>query len=196
MSNTVSEHKAALFLAALFLANGFETIEALTVADVLFRAGIPCTKVSVNSTPVVVTSHNVTVVADTTIDHLNWDEYNMLILPGGVPGTPNLRACAPLMKQVVRFHREGKLIAAICAAPSIFANLGLLGGIRAACNPTVEQILLDNGADLVKENAVTSGNIITSRAMGTAIPFALAIVEYCQGREAADKLGRNILYYQ
>ena len=191
MSNTVSEHKAALFLA-----NGFETIEALTVADVLFRAGIPCTKVSVNSTPVVVTSHNVTVVADTTIDHLNWDEYDMLILPGGVPGTPNLRACAPLMKQVVRFHREGKLIAAICAAPSTFADLGLLSGIRAACNPSVEQILLDNGADLVKENAVTSGNIITSRAMGTAIPFALAIVEYCQGREAADKLGKNILYYQ
>ena len=162
----------------------------------LFRAGIPCTKVSVNSTPVVVTSHNVTVVADTTIDHLNWDEYDMLILPGGVPGTPNLRACAPLMKRVVRFHREGKLIAAICAAPSIFADLGLLSGIRAACNPSVEQILLDNGADLVKENAVTSGNIITSRAMGTAIPFALAIVEYCQGREAADKLGKNILYYQ
>ena len=186
MSNTVSEHKAALFLA-----NGFETIEALTVADVLFRAGIPCTKVSVNSTPVVVTSHNVTVVADTTIDHLNWDEYDMLILPGGVPGTPNLRACAPLMKRVVRFHREGKLIAAICAAPSIFADLGLLSGIRAACNPSVEQILLDNGADLVKENAVTSGNIITSRAMGTAIPFALAIVD-----EAADKLGKNILYYQ
>ena len=188
MSNTVSEHKAALFLA-----NGFETIEALTVADVLYRAGIPCTKVSVNSSPVVVTSHNVTVVADTTVDHLSWDEYDMLILPGGVPGTPNLRACAPLMKQVVRFHREGKLIAAICAAPSIFAELG---GIRAACNPSVEQILLDNGADLVKENAVTSGNIITSRAMGTAIPFALAIVEYCQGREAADKLGKNILYYQ
>jgi 4-methyl-5(b-hydroxyethyl)-thiazole monophosphate biosynthesis len=120
----------------------------------------------------------------------------MLILPGGVPGTPNLRACAPLMKRVVRFHREGKLIAAICAAPSIFADLGLLSGVRAACNPSVEQILLDNGADLVKENAVTSGNIITSRAMGTAIPFALAIVEYWQGREAADKLGRNILYYQ
>ena len=102
MSNNVSEHKAALFLA-----NGCETIEALTVADVLFRAGIPCTKVSVNSTPVVVTSHNVTVVADTAIDHLNWDEYDMLVLPGGVPGTPNLRACAPLMKQVVSLRIWG-----------------------------------------------------------------------------------------
>ena len=120
----------------------------------------------------------------------------MLVLPGGIPGTPNLRACASLMKQVVRFHREGKMIAAICAAPSIFADLGLLKGVRAACNPSVEQILIDNGAELVRENAVTTGNIITSRAMGTAIPFALAIVEHYKGREAADQLGRNILYYQ
>ena len=191
MSNTVSDRKVALFLA-----NGCETIEALTVADILFRAGIPCTRVSVNSTPVVVTSPNVTVIADTTVDHLNWDEYDMLVLPGGIPGTPNLRACASLMKQVVRFHREGKMIAAICAAPSIFADLGLLKGVRAACNPSVEQILIDNGAELVRENAVTAGNIITSRAMGTAIPFALAIVEHYKGREAADQLGRNILYYQ
>ena len=191
MSNTVSDRKVALFLA-----NGCETIEALTVADILFRAGIPCTRVSVSSTPVVVTSHNVTVIADTTVDHLNWDEYDMLVLPGGIPGTPNLRACASLMKQVVRFHREGKMIAAICAAPSIFADLGLLKGVRAACNPSVEQILIDNGAELVRENAVTTGNIITTRAMGTAIPFALAIVEHYKGREAADQLGRNILYYQ
>lgn len=191
MSNTTSDRRIALFLA-----DGCETIEALTVADLLFRAGIPCTKVSVNATPVVVTSHNVTVVADTTADHLNWDEYDMLVLPGGIPGTPNLRACAPLMKQIVKFHREGKMIAAICAAPSIFADLGLLNGVRAACNPSVEQILIDNGAQLVKENAVTSGNIITSRAMGTAIPFALAIVEHYLGRETADQLGRNILYYQ
>ena len=191
MSNTVSDRKVALFLA-----NGCETIEALTVADILFRAGIPCTRVSVSGTPVVDTSHNVTVIADTTVDHLNWDEYDMLVLPGGIPGTPNLRACASLMKQVVRFHREGKMIAAICAAPSIFADLGLLKGVRAACNPSVEQILIDNGAELVRENAVTAGNIITSRAMGTAIPFALAIVEHYKGKEAADQLGRNILYYQ
>ena len=191
MSNSTTDRKVALFLA-----NGCETIEALTVADLLYRAGIPCTKVSVNSTPVVVTSHNVTVIADTTVDHLNWDEYDMLVLPGGVPGTPNLRACAPLMKQVVRFQREGKMIAAICAAPSIFAQLGLLKGVKAACNPSVEQILVDGGAELVRENAVTTGNIITSRAMGTAIPFGLAIVEHYLGKETADKLGKNIIYYQ
>ena len=87
------------------------------------------------------------------------------------------------------------MIAAICAAPSIFAELGLLRGIRSTCNPGFEQVLIDNGADLVRENAVTTGNIITSRAMGTASPFALAIVEHYQGKEKADALGRNILYY-
>lgn len=191
MSDHVLEHKVALFLA-----NGCETIEALTVADILYRAGIPCTKVSINPTPVVVTSHNVTVTADTTIDHVSFDEYDMIVLPGGIPGTPNLKACRPLMDQVLRFHREGKMIAAICAAPSILAELGLLQGVRSTCNPSVELVLMDNDAELVRENSVTAGNIITSRAMGTAIPFALAIVEHYQGKEKADALGRNILYYQ
>ena len=195
MMNSSSEHNSE-HKVALFLADGCETIEALTVADILFHAGIPCTKVSVSATPVVVSSHKVTMIADTTVDHLAFDDYDMLVLPGGVPGTPNLKACGTLMEQVVRFHREGRMVAAICAAPSILAELGLLKGVRAACNPTVEQILIDNGADLVRENAVTAGNIITSRAMGTAIPFALAIVEHFKGREAADALGRTILYYQ
>ena len=191
MSNTSLEHNVALFLA-----DGCETIEALTVADILFRAGIPCTKVSVTDTPVVVSSHKVTMVADTTIGHLDFDRFDMLVLPGGMPGTLNLKACTALTDQVVRFHKEGRMIAVICAAPSIFAELGILKGVRAACNPTVEDILTANGAVLIRENAVKEGNIITSRAMGTAIPFALAIVEHYKGKEAADALGRNILYYQ
>ena len=191
MSNTSPEHKVALFLA-----DGCETIEALTVADILFRAGIPCTKVSVTDTPVVVSSHKVTMVADTTIGHLDFDRFDMLVLPGGMPGTLNLKACKALTDQVVRFHKEGRMIAAICAAPSVFAELGILKGVRAACNPTVEDSLNANGAVLVRENAVKDGNIITSRAMGTAIPFALAIVEHYKGKETADALGRNILYYQ
>ncbi len=191
MSTTNSLNKVALFLA-----DGCETIEALTVADILYRAGIPCTRVSITDTPVVVSSHKVTMIADTTVSHLNFDDYDMLVLPGGIPGTPNLKACEPLMAQVKRFYSEGRMIAAICAAPSIFAELGLLKGVRAACNPSFEDVLIRNGADLVRENAVVSGNIITSRAMGTAIPFALAIVEHYKGKEAAEALGKNILYYQ
>ena len=181
---------------ALFLADGCEEIEALTVADLLYRAGIPCVTVSINQTPVVCSSHNVTIVADTTVGLLDFDAFDMLVLPGGMPGMLNLKACKPLSDALIRFHREGKPVAAICASPSILAELGLLRGKRSTCNPSFESVLVDNGADLVHENAVTTDRIITSRGMGTAIPFGLEIIPYYLGKETADALGSNILYYQ
>ena len=180
---------------AIFFADGCEEIEGLTVVDLLYRAGIPCTKVSINDIPEVTSSHEVTFRTDTTIAELDFSEYDMLILPGGVPGTPNLRACDKLMEEVVSFHKEGKQIAAICAAPGIFAELGLLNGIPATCNPSRDDLLTENGAILKEKKVVVSGNIITSRAMGTAIPFGLAIVEHYLGRDTARALGENILYY-
>lgn len=180
---------------AIFFADGCEEIEGLTVVDLLYRAGIPCTKVSINDIPEVTSSHEVTFRTDTTIAELDFSEYDMLILPGGVPGTPNLRACDKLMEKVVSFHKEGKQIAAICAAPGIFAELGLLNGIPATCNPSRDDLLTENGAILKENKVVVSGNIITSRAMGTAIPFGLAIVEHYLGRDTARALGENILYY-
>ena len=180
---------------AIFFADGCEEIEGLTVVDLLYRAGIPCTKVSINDIPEVTSSHEVTFRTDTTIAELDFSEYDMLILPGGVPGTPNLRACDKLMEEVVSFHKEGKQIAAICAAPGIFAELGLLKGIPATCNTSRDDLLTENGAILKENKVVVSGNIITSRAMGTAIPFGLAIVEHYLGRDTARALGENILYY-
>ena len=180
---------------AIFFADGCEEIEGLTVVDLLYRAGIPCTKVSINPVPEVTSSHEITFRTDTTIDALDFDDYDMLILPGGVPGTPNLRACAPLMDQVVDFCKKGKQIAAICAAPGIFAELGLLKDVPATCNPTRDECLLENGAKLTHDQVVVSGNIITSRAMGTAIPFGLAIVAHYLGEETARALGENVLYY-
>jgi 4-methyl-5(b-hydroxyethyl)-thiazole monophosphate biosynthesis len=180
---------------AIFFADGCEEIEGLTVVDLLYRAGIPCTKVSINDIPEVTSSHEVIFRTDTTIAELDFSEYDMLILPGGVPGTPNLRACDKLMEEVVSFHKEGKQIAAICAAPGIFAELGLLNGIPATCNPSRDDLLTENGAILKENKVVVSGNIITSRAMGTAIPFGLAIVEHYLGRDTARALGENILYY-
>ena len=180
---------------AIFFADGCEEIEGLTVVDLLYRAGIPCTKVSINEKPEVTSSHEITFQTDTTVAELNFDEYDMLILPGGVPGTPNLRACEPLMEQVTAFQRSGKMIAAICAAPGIFAELGLLKDVPATCNPTRDEDLLRSGALLSHEKVVVSGNIITSRAMGTAIPFGLAIVEHYLGEDAARALGENVLYY-
>lgn len=179
---------------AIFFADGCEEIEGLTVVDLLYRAGIPCTKVSIHEKPQVTSSHEVTFCTDTTISELNFEEYDMLILPGGMPGTLNLGACKALTEQVTAFCKSGKQIAAICAAPSIFAELGLLNGIKATCNPTKDSVLIENGALLSHDTVVVSGNIITSRAMGTAVPFGLAIVAHYRGEEAAEALRKNILY--
>lgn len=179
---------------ALFLADGCEEIEALTVADLLFRSGISCTTVSITDVRDVVSSHKVHIVADTVIGDLDFDAYDMLVLPGGMPGTTNLHACEALTSKVVEFAGSGKEIAAICAAPSVFADLGLLKGKKASCNPSVEEKLISGGALLSRDPVSADGNIITSRGMGTAIPFGLEIVAHYQGREAADQLAKKILY--
>lgn len=182
---------------ALFLADGCEEIEALTVADLLYRAGIPCTKVSVGETARVVSSHQLTVIADTTVKELDFEDYDVLVLPGGIPGTPNLAACEPLTEAVKSFASradEGKIVAAICAAPSILGNLGLLKGRTATANPGFMQAIEDSGAITSEKPVVVDGNLITSRAMGTAIPFALTIISVLLDSETARKLGENILY--
>lgn len=180
---------------AVFFADGCEEIEGLTVVDLLYRAGIPCTKVSITQSTEVTSSHEVTFRTDTTIGELDFDQYDMIILPGGIPGTPNLRACSLLMEQVKAFCEKGRQVAAICAAPSILAELGLLSGVRATCNPSKDEVLKENGALLCKDKVVVSDNIITSRGMGTAIPFGLAIVAHYLGEDKARALGENIIYY-
>ncbi len=126
--NQTTDRQVAVFLGqvAVFLAEGFETIEALTVADLLTRAGIPHTLVSITDDTRVTSSHGVEVVADGVIKDLDFSQYDMLVLPGGIPGTPNLDACPLLMQQVKAFAAGGKAVAAICAAPSILAHLGWL----------------------------------------------------------------------
>lgn len=183
--------------AALFLADGCEEIEALTVADILYRAGIPCTKVSINDTVKVTSSHEVTILADTVVSRLNFEDYDVLVLPGGIPGTPNLAACKPLTDAVTSFSArgsEGKIVAAICAAPSILGDLGLLKGKHATANPAFMQAIGDRGANVSTQKVVVDGNLITSRAMGTAIPFALTIVQVLLDADTARKLGEDILY--
>ncbi len=183
--------------AALFLADGCEEIEALTVSDLLYRAGVPCTLISVMGRREITSSHGIVITAETMIEDVNMEDYDMLILPGGIPGTPNLAACAPLTKAVTSFagrESEGKAVAAICAAPSILANLGLLDGKQATCNPCVDDVLKDHGAIHLEVPVVKDGNLITSRSMGTAIDFGLQIVEFFLGKEAADHLSAGILH--
>ena len=180
---------------AIFMADGCEEIEALTVADLCFRAGIPLKKISVSDTPQVTSSHGITFLCDSVIDDEDLEDYDMLILPGGIPGTLNLKACKKLEEAILAHAaREDRAVAAICAAPSILSDLGLLKGRKAACNPSWEEKVAAGGAQILRENAVTDGNIITSRGMGTSISFGLAIAAWFLGGEKAAELGRKIVY--
>ena len=181
---------------AVFLAEGMEEIEALTVVDLLFRAGIPCETVSVTNSNVITSSHDVSVVCDREIDdtRFDFDDYDMIVLPGGMPGTTHLSENDDLTEQVSRFAKEGRQVAAICAAPTILANLGLLEGKKATCFPDLQNVLAENGAEVLQDQVVVDGNIITSKGMGTAIPFGLAIVAHYLGQDVADGLARKIVY--
>ena len=177
---------------AIFFATGYEEIEALTVVDILRRAGEEITMVSVTDERSVTSSHGVEVTMDKVLSEVNFDETDVIVLPGGMPGTKNLEACAALMEQVDAFVQAGKSVAAVCAAPSILGHRGHLNGKKACSFPDMESQL--EGAEVLREPAVIDGNIITGRGMGAAIPFGLAILEKLQGKEAAEAMGRKIVY--
>ena len=180
---------------AVFIADGSEEVEAITPVDLLRRAKVDVDVVSIMPSLDIVASRNVKITADKLIDDINFDDYDLLVLPGGVKGTNNLNACDELKKQLVRFNDEGKGIAAICAAPTVFAGLGLLNGKRSTCNPGFWDELRANGADLVEDSkVVVCGNIITSQAMGTSVDFGLALVGFLCGEEAKESLKANIRF--
>ncbi len=177
---------------AIFFATGFEEIEALTVVDILRRAQETVEMVSITNERHVTSSHGVEVTMDKIFSEVNFDETDVLVLPGGMPGTKNLEAFAPLMEQVDAFVKAGKLVTAICAAPSILGHRGHLKGKKACSFPSFEDHL--EGAEVKREPAVIDGNIITGRGMGAAIPFGLAILEKLQGKEAAEALAEKIVF--
>lgn len=176
----------------VFFATGYEEIEALTVVDLLRRAEIEVKMVSVTGDRQVTGSHGIGVQMDALLEEIDFETMEMLVLPGGMPGTLGLEACKPLMEQVKAFHRAGKPIAAICAAPTIFGHLGLLEGQPACCYPGMEGEL--KGAIVTKEPVAKGDKVITSRGMGTAIAFGLAILEQFQGSEAAQGMAEKIVY--
>ncbi len=179
---------------AMLFAEGFEEVEALTVVDLLRRAEIGCDIVALAEAETVTGSHGICVRADTTFGRAALDGYGALLLPGGQPGTRNLAADGRVLDALRRFHAVGKLTAAICAAPTVLAKAGLLEGRRAVCYPGLEEQL--TGA-LATEGAVAvDGTVITSRGVGTAIPFALALVEYLTDAERARELARSIVFAQ
>ena len=177
---------------AIFFATGYEEIEALTVVDICRRCNIEIDMVSVAETDMVTGSHGISVKMDKMFSEVNFPEYDMLILPGGMPGTGNLEAHEGLMAQVDAFFESDKYVGAICAAPSVLGHRGILKGKNACCYPGFESHL--EGANATTNPVEIAGNVITSRGMGTAIEFALAIVSICCGREKADEMAKTIIY--
>lgn len=178
--------------AAVFFGTGYEEIEALTVVDILRRAGVDTVMVSIMEERNVAGSHNIKVEMDAMIGEVDFASLDVIVLPGGMPGTKNLEACEELMKQVDAFATQDKLVAAICAAPSILGHRGILQGRKACSYPTFESHL--EGAEVLAQPAVIDGNIVTGRGMGAAIPFGLAILEKLQGSEASGKMAETIVY--
>ena len=176
----------------IFFAEGYEEIEALTVVDLVRRAGIGIEKISVDERSMVEGSHGIRVQMDKTLSETDFDSLDMLVLPGGLKGTKGLEECGPLMKQLDAFYESGKYIAAICAAPSIFGHRGYLRGRKATSYPTFESHL--EGALVTGEAAVADGHVITGRGMGCSIPFGLLIVEQFQGHQAALELADKVVF--
>ncbi len=176
----------------VFMAEGCEEIEALTVVDIARRAGIETAMISVSGKKEVTGSHQITFKTDIPAEFMDYDMLDGIVLPGGMPGTKNLEANEYVQKTIADFSAKGKLVAAICAAPSVLGEARLLQGKAACSYPGFEEKLL--GAQVSMDAVTVDGNIITSRGMGTAIPFALAIVEQFCGRDKAEELGRGIIY--
>lgn len=176
----------------IFFAEGYEEIEALTVVDLVRRAGIPIDMISVYGEKEVAGSHGILVKMDRTLEETDFDGLDMLVLPGGLKGTQGLESCGDLMKKLDDFYAAGKWIAAICAAPSIFGHRGYLKGRRATSYPDFESHL--EGATVTHGAAEVDGHVITGRGMGCSIPFALKIVEQFVGRDAAEELAEKVVW--
>lgn len=176
---------------ALFLANGFEEIEALATVDILRRAQIPVETISISDEKTVTGAHNVPVIADTTFQQANFSDVEVLILPGGMPGAKNLNEHEGLKQLVTKFNGEGKQVAAICAAPIVLGGLGLLKDKRATCYPGFEAEL--TGAQATGESVVVDGNITTGKGPGLAFDFALRLVEQIAGLKTRQEVQNGLL---
>ena len=166
----------------VLLADGFEEIEGLTVVDLLRRAKIYVDTISIMDDYIVHGAHGINVQTEDLFDEVDFDEFDMVVLPGGMPGTLNLKNHA----------KEGRYVGAICAAPTILKSLGVLEGRRATCYPGVEDEMED--VVLTETAVVVDENIITSQGVGTAIDFGLKLIEILDGEEKAKEIADSIVF--
>lgn len=176
---------------AVHLAEGFEEIEAISIIDVLRRAALQVEIVSITGELEVTGSHNIKVFADALFESMDYTEVDMIVLPGGMPGANNLKAHAGLREQILNFADSRKPLGAICAAPMVFGNLGLLKEKKATCYPGFEDEL--HGAIITGNRVEQVENIVTGKGAGVAIEFALKIVEMLKGKDEAEKLAGKMI---
>ncbi|PKL15082.1 MAG: DJ-1 family protein [Spirochaetae bacterium HGW-Spirochaetae-6] len=174
----------------LLLADGFEEIETMTIVDVLRRADISVALAGLDLEPKK-GSHGVFVLPEISVDDIKSENYQMLILPGGQPGTNHLMADLRVLRLIREFHQSNKYLAAICAAPMVLAKAGVLGEKEATCYPGCEKGL--GQAKVLDKKVVQSNNIITSRGPATAFCFALLLVEILRDKATADQVGKGLL---
>lgn len=177
--------------AFVFLAAGFEEMEALGTVDVLRRAGIQVITVSISDDKKVIGAHNISVEADALMKEVDMNGAAALVLPGGMPGATNLNASTALKEALLQQYRSEKIVAAICAAPLVLGGLGLLKGRKATCYPGFEESLI--GAIPTGEAAVVDGNVITGKGPGVVYDFALALVAAIRSKAVAEEVAAGLL---
>ena len=175
----------------MFLGTGFEETEAIAPLDLLRRANIEVKTVGLNG-PVITGSHGIGIAADMEISDLDIADAEMVILPGGLGGVASIRACAPAMDALKFAADNGKFVGAICAGPTVLADLGITDGKNATCYPGCEDGM--GNANMVDGvAAIRDGLVITGTSAGSAIPFGLALVEALKGPETAEMIAKQIV---
>lgn len=177
----------------VILADGFEEVEALTAVDLLRRAKIYVDTVSITEDYTVHGAHGINVQTEDLFEEVDFAESDMIVLPGGLPGVTNLNEHEGVRRIVREFYDAGKSIGAICAAPRVLGDLGILEGKRVSCYPSVEKDI--QGAVMTGAPVTVDGNLITSRGVGTAIDFALKLIEILVDKEKAEEIADSIVYY-
>ena len=175
----------------IHLAEGFEEIEAITIADILRRGDVEVSLVSVTDKIEVVGSHGIKIIADSTIESIGYEQCQVIVLPGGMPGTFNLTKSSYLMDRIMEFNSKEKLICAICAAPLVLEKVGILKNINATIYRGMENYI--ESANYNDEKVVKDKNIITSQGPGTAMVFALEILKELKGNIVYEKVKKDLL---
>ena len=176
----------------IHFATGFEEIEAITPVDVLRRAGCEVITVSVTGKKEVTSARKVPILADRLFEEIDYEQADIIVLPGGQPGSDNLNRHEGLKKQIKTFHEKGKILAAICAAPLVLGSTGILKGRKATCYPGVESQL--EGATITGNAVEVDGNVITAKGPGVALKFSLTLVEKLVGKVKADEIKKDMIF--